>query len=60
MVSSNKFINDNKTRMTTSISSEAQKNRRGECVQVDLRCIFKMKNRFFGENKHETLFYFVQ
>ena len=34
--------------MTTSISSEAQKNRGLEYVQVDL------KNRYVGENKHET------
>ena len=32
---------DKKTRMTTSISSEALKNRGWECVQVDLDCIFK-------------------
>ena len=43
-----------KTRMTTSISSEAQKIRTSRFKVV----FIKIKNRFLGENKHETLFYF--
>ena len=38
------FILKQKTRMTTSISSEAQKNYEWEYVQVDLKCIF-LKSR---------------
>ena len=45
--------------MITSISSEAQKIVDGNTYKKIKSVFIKIKKRFIGENKHETLLYFV-